>query len=199
MEKFITHTGIAAPLLRNNIDTDAIIPSREMKTVSKLGLCDGLFAVWRYLDEKARIPNPDFILNQPGYADASILISKRNFGCGSSREHAVWALKEYGFKCIIAESFGAIFYRNCIANGILPIQLSSEKIDQILRHKNNEIDIDLRSQKISFAGESVVFELAGNDRESLLEGLDPISSTLQLSEEINAFRNADQKKRTWLY
>ena len=124
MQPFAAHCGVAAPLLRSNVDTDAIIPSREMGRVSKRGLSIGLFANWRYADPRARIPNPEFVLNQPAYAGASILLGGDNFGCGSSREHAVWALAEFGIRAILAPSFGAIFQKNCIANGLLPARLS---------------------------------------------------------------------------
>ena len=130
MKAFITHQGIAAPLLRVNIDTDAIIPSREMRRVSKQGLGEGLFAGWRYLDEDPdqRRPRPDFVLNRSEYANASILLSGDNFGCGSSREHAVWALVEYGFRAVIAPSFGSIFYGNAARNGLLPVRLPGESV-----------------------------------------------------------------------
>ena len=118
MTPFTPLTSIAAPLIRDNIDTDTIIPSREMKTTGKTGLADGLFAPWRYLDATTRTPNPDFVLNDPDYAEAQILLGGANFGCGSSREHAVWALAEYGIRCVIAESFAPIFRNNCIRNGL---------------------------------------------------------------------------------
>ena len=132
MKPFTLHTGIAAPLLRDNVDTDQIIPSREMKSVTKTGLGKGLFAGQRYLPNG--LPNPDFVLNQADYKAATILLSGKNFGCGSSREHAVWALKEYGFRAVIAESFGEIFYNNCIRNGILCVQMSKAKIVNLAHH-----------------------------------------------------------------
>ena len=199
MDKFTVHSGVAASLIRNNIDTDTIIPSREMKTVSKLGLSGGLFAAWRYLDEKTREPNPDFILNKPSFKNSTILISGRNFGCGSSREHAVWALKEFGFKSIIAESFGAIFYRNCIANGILPIQLQANEIMQLANEGYLGLEINLESTKIKSQSTVFDFSLAKSDRDSLLLGLDPITATLQLQQQISAFRSQDASKRPWLY
>jgi len=131
MKPFKNISGIAAPLMRINIDTDTIIPSREMKTVSKKGLAGGLFADWRYISTESREENPDFILNQFPYNQAKILLSGSNFGCGSSREHAVWAINEWGIKVIIAPSFGSIFYNNCIKNGVLPINLDEEKIASI--------------------------------------------------------------------
>lgn len=199
MDKFTHHQGIAAPLLRNNIDTDAIIPSREMKTVSKLGLSSGLFAQWRYLCEKNRQLNPNFILNQQGYENASILLSGDNFGCGSSREHAVWALKEYGIKCIIAESFGAIFYRNCIANGLLAIVLEASDISRIVNSGETELSIDLANRCVGCGELRFDFTINEGDRHALLEGIDPIAATLQLSKQIKDFALKDKLKRPWLY
>ena len=186
---FTQHTGIAAPLLENNIDTDQIIPSREMTSVSKTGLTDGLFAGQRYIE--SRTPNPDFILNQPEYAGATILLSGQNFGCGSSREHAVWALKEYGFRAVIAESFGEIFYMNCIRNGILPISLSADAIKELPR----EITIDLEAQRIG----AISFEINQADKKMLLKGLDSIALTLKHKGDIEAFLVADKKQRPWIY
>src|SRR5450631_3947374 len=133
MERFTTLTAIAAPLLRINIDTDAIIPSREMKKVSKVGLADGLFAGWRYRTPGSREENPDFVLNREPYRRARILLSGMNFGCGSSREHAVWALHEWGIRSIIAPSFGAIFHGNCVRNGILPVVLDNALVEQLAK------------------------------------------------------------------
>src|SRR5690349_19777158 len=131
MEPLVTLTAVAAPLLRANVDTDAIIPSREMRTVSKSGLADGLFAGWRYTAVGGRDPNPDFPLNQPVYAGARILLGGENFGCGSSREHAVWALHEYGFRAVIAPSFSPIFQNNCVRNGVAPVELPAASIEAI--------------------------------------------------------------------
>ena len=133
MKPFVTHEGLAAPIMRVNIDTDTIIPSREMRHVSKRGLGAGLFAGWRYLngDRKKREINPEFILNRPGYANASILLVGSNFGCGSSREHAVWALLEYGFRAVVAPSFGSIFYHNAMRNGLLPVRLPESSINAL--------------------------------------------------------------------
>lgn len=186
---FTQHTGIAAPLLENNIDTDQIIPSREMTSVSKTGLTGGLFAGQRYI--KGRTLNPEFVLNQPDYAGATILISGQNFGCGSSREHAVWALKEYGFRAVIAESFGEIFYMNCIRNGILPISLSADTIKQLPR----EITIDLVAQRIG----AIPFDINQADRTMLLKGLDAVALTLEHKSDIEAFLLKDKKQRPWIY
>jgi len=199
MDKFIEHSGIAVPLIRNNIDTDTIIPSREMKTVSKLGLDKGLFAPWRYLDENARTKNPDFVLNWSSFSTASILLSGHNFGCGSSREHAVWALKEYGICCIIAESFGAIFYRNCIANGILVINLEQSLIEQLANSNIKKLSISLVQQIITCGQIEIGFEIASSDRHTLLNGLDPVAATLQHQSLIDAFSKRDRAQRPWLY
>lgn len=198
MDKFTQHIGIAAPLLRDNVDTDAIIPSREMKSVSKNGLADGLFAAWRYLDDTSKLANPDFVLNQQPYSDASILLSGENFGCGSSREHAVWALKEFGIRAIIAESFGSIFYRNCIANGVLPITLGKTQIQALATAAR--IEIDLAQQTVATDDLSYQFEIQENKKTYLLEGLDAIALTLDLcGDDIQDFRLQDRKLRPWLY
>ncbi len=189
MTPFTTHTGIAAPLLRDNIDTDQIIPSREMKTVSKTGLAVGMFAGQRYLGD--RIPNPDFVLNQPGYAGADILLSGKNFGCGSSREHAVWALKEYGFRAVIAESFGEIFYNNCVRNGILCVVLNKAEIASL----GKEVMIDLPAQTIN----GISFQIGEGDKDMLVLGLDPIALTLRDKDEIDAFFARDQVVRPWVH
>lgn len=189
---FENFTSLALPLLRSNIDTDAIIPSREMKRVSKQGLGEGLFAAWRYAE--GRIPNPDFILNNPKYKDAKILLAGENFGCGSSREHAVWALAEYGFQTIVAPSFGGIFYDNCIQNGILPIRLSLEKIETLAK-LNMKIFIDLDKQHI----EKFTFDLSPEHKHMLAQGLDAIDLSLQLMPEIGKFEQADKHIRPWVY
>lgn len=186
---FTTHTGIAAPMRRDNIDTDQIIPSREMKTVSKTGLSEGMFAGQRYLEE--RTPNPDFVLNQDSYAEATVLLGGSNFGCGSSREHAVWALKEYGLRAIVAESFGEIFYSNMIGNGLLPIQLSSEAIDALPK----TVEIDLPNQMIS----GQPFEINPSAKRRLVKGLDAIAETLQSRDKIKAWLKQDQQERSWVY
>ena len=148
-ESLKQHTGVAAVLMRDNIDTDQIIPSREMKTVSRSGLGEGLFAGWRYTDPGTRTPNPDFVLNRAALKTASILISGENFGCGSSREHAVWALQEFGFRVIIAKSFGEIFHGNCIRNGVLPITLDVAQVSKLSdRSASAKLTIDLEQQVI---------------------------------------------------
>ncbi len=205
MRKFTTHTGIAAPLVRNNIDTDAIIPSVEMKRVSRHGLSDGMFAAWRYLDRENRVPNPDFVLNQERYQGASILLSGLNFGCGSSREHAVWALAEYGFRVIIAVSFGVIFRNNCLANRILPISLPSELIEQILCYidedpQKHKLRIDLSKRTLTATDDFIVhFDIAESDADMLLNGLDPVDLTLRQDDLIRAFQKKDRLHRPWVY
>lgn len=191
------HTGIAAPLMRDNIDTDQIIPSREMKTVSKQGLGDGLFAGQRYLKAGSREPNPDFILNKPEFSGTSILLSGKNFGCGSSREHAVWALKEFGIRIIIAESFGEIFFNNCVRNMILPIQLTSDEIKSLEGHY--EIIVDLPAQSISAGALKLSFEIAPANKEMIIGGLDAIDLTQDHSQAISDFLKTDASKRPWVY
>jgi len=186
---FTKYVGIAAPLIRDNIDTDQIIPSREMKSVSKTGLSGGMFAGQRYISD--RQINPDFVLNTPEYKDATILLSGKNFGCGSSREHAVWALKEYGFRAIIAESFGEIFYNNCVRNGILPIQMSGGIIAKLGRN----VRIDLENQTVN----DNVFDIPKGDKNMLLRGLDPIAMTLKDKAVIDAHFAKDVKDRPWIY
>ncbi|GAA6184984.1 3-isopropylmalate dehydratase small subunit [Aliiglaciecola sp. NS0011-25] len=205
MKAFTTHCGIAAPLLRINIDTDAIIPSREMRRVSKKGLGEGLFASWRYVMPDSRELNPDFILNKPEYANTTVLLAGNNFGCGSSREHAVWALAEYGIRAIIAPSFGAIFYQNCMRNGILPVVLSNEAVMQLSDETQQDpqhlkLKIDLQEQKVeSPHGLKFEFDIETGSKEMLLNGLDSIGVTLQHEKEISAFEQQVRKQHSWLY
>ena len=205
MEPFEHHTGIAAPLMQINIDTDAIIPSREMKSVSKKGLEDGLFAEWRYLSLTTRKENPEFVLNQDPYRSASLLLTGENFGCGSSREHAAWALYQWGIRVIVAPSFGSIFYNNCIQNGILPVVLEPEKIKELqtfveLNPAVNQLTVDLRATSIS-AGSNIryPFAIEPSDQQNLLQGLDAIGSTLKMMSSIEAFEENDNHRRPWVY
>ena len=200
MKAFRHHCGIAAPILVDNIDTDQIIPSREMKRVSKLGLGEGLFAGWRYAADDAglRTANPAFVLNQDDYKGASILLSGRNFGCGSSREHAVWALADFGIRAIIAESFGRIFRNNCARNGVLAITQPADRIADLARCKD-PVCIDLEAEVIEYSGRRLSFSIAPGDREMLLLGLDPIDFTLTYSADIDAFITADRARRAWAY
>jgi 3-isopropylmalate/(R)-2-methylmalate dehydratase small subunit len=205
MKKFIELTAISAPLLRINVDTDAIIPSREMKRVSKEGLSDGLFAGWRYEEPGSRNENPDFILNQEPYRRAEILLSGMNFGCGSSREHAVWALAEWGIRCIIAPSFGAIFYGNCVRNGVLPVVLDNDIVESLASEvqtdpARNLVTVNLQdSSVITPGGEQHLFEIAAADQNMLMEGLDAIDVTMKRDDEILAFQVRDRLQRPWIY
>ena len=205
MEKFTTLTAIAAPLLRINVDTDAIIPSREMKTVSKTGLADGLFAGWRYKAPGSRDEDPAFVLNREPYRHARILLSGLNFGCGSSREHAVWALREWGIRAIVAPGFGGIFYSNCVRNGILPVVLDNAVVEQIaervaLDPGQNLLTVNLQSCAVTAPGGAVhPFSIAPADRDMLLEGLDAIALTMKRDDEILAFQGRDRLRRPWIY
>lgn len=205
MRPFIQLKGVLVPLLRANIDTDAIIPSREMKRVSREGMGEGLFAAWRYSDVKARTPEPDFALNQPAYANARILATGKNFGCGSSREHAVWALQEFGIRAIIAPDFGAIFERNCFSNGLLPLRLNEAEIEHIisacsLDPQSLQPTIDLQQQQVDLPGGEIIrFTVPQVQREMLLNGWDPVDRTLQLRDRIDVFFERDQKNRPWVY
>lgn len=194
-EAFTTLTAIAAPLLRDNVDTDAIIPSREMKSTGKTGLAGGLFAGWRYLDAE-RTPNPGFVLNQPEFADARILASGVNFGCGSSREHAVWALAEYGVRCIIAESFAPIFHGNCIRNGIAPVVLEHQAIAALA---GQPVDVDLTAQTVRCADRLWRFAIDAEAKAMLLEGLDAIDLSLKHRDAIADFHARDRQQRPWVY
>jgi 3-isopropylmalate/(R)-2-methylmalate dehydratase small subunit len=205
MEKVETVTSVAAPLIRANIDTDAIIPSREMKSVSKTGLADGLFAGWRYTAIGGREPNPGFVLNQPAYSGVRILLGGTNFGCGSSREHAVWALHEYGIRAVIAPSFSPIFYGNCVRNGIVPVRLAAPDIATLAVWVEQDpaghpLTVDLRAQRVtSGGGHAFSFEIEAEPRDMLLEGLDGIDLTLKQRSAIESFRAADRKARPWIY
>ena len=205
MEPFEQHTGIAAPLIQLNIDTDAIIPSREIKSVSKQGLEDGLFAEWRYLSLKTRKENPEFILNQEPYRRASLLLAGENFGCGSSREHAAWALSQWGIRVIVAPSFGSIFYNNCIQNAILPVVLETEKIRELqtfveLNPAANQLIVDLRAATITGGSNTKYrFYIESSNQQNLLQGIDAIESTLKLMPSIEAFEKNDNQIRPWVY
>ena len=192
MTPFNTLTSIVAPLIRDNVDTDAIIPSREMTSTGKTGLADGLFAPWRYSDVAARAEIPDFVLNQPQYRNGQILASGANFGCGSSREHAVWALAEYGIRCVIAESFAPIFYNNCIRNGLLPVVLPREKIAVLA---GSTATVDLAVQTVN----DHQFDIEAEAKTMLVEGLDAIDLTLKHRDSIAAWQAADRLKRPWIY
>ena len=192
MTPFTRLTSVAAPLIRDNVDTDAIIPSREMTSTGKTGLADGLFAPWRYTDAVARTPNPEFVLNRPEFAAAQILLSAKNFGCGSSREHAVWALLEYGIRSVVAESFAPIFFNNCVRNGLLPVALKAETIGTLA---GQMVEIDLSEQTI--AGHR--FMIDAEAKTMLLKGLDAIDLTLEHRDAIAAWQARDRAARPWIY
>jgi 3-isopropylmalate/(R)-2-methylmalate dehydratase small subunit len=200
MEKFVTLTGIAAPLPMINVDTDMIIPKQYLKTIKRTGLGKGLFAELRY-DEQGK-PKPDFVLHKPPYNKAVILIAGENFGCGSSREHAPWALLDFGFRCIIAPSFADIFYNNCFKNGILPIALPQAEIDKLLddaaRGANATITVDLAAQEIRGPDGGVIhFDVDAFQKRCLMEGLDDIGLTLEKADAITAFEGANRVRRPW--
>ena len=198
-EPFTILTSLPMPLIRDNIDTDQIIPSREMKSTGKTGLTDGLFAGWRYKEIGGREPDPDFVMNDPVYADSTIILGGSNFGSGSSREHAVWALAEYGFRAVIAQSFAPIFAGNCVRNGILPAVLEAAAI-RALEQTRVPVTIDLRAETISIAsGQSWTFPIEEEAKAMLLEGLDAIDLSLKMAEEITTWQDKDRAVRPWIY
>lgn len=204
-EPFTTLTAVAAPLLRPNIDTDTIIPSREMTTVSKAGLADGLFAGWRYTAVGGREPDPAFVLNDAAYAGARILLTGPNVGCGSSREHAAWALAEYGFRAVVAPSFNPIFQGNCVRNGMVPVVLPPEAVEALAAAvapdpQRLQVTIDLPVQRVTGPdGSAWDFQIGEEAKAMLLGGLDAIDLTLERRDEIAAFRTADAERRPWAY
>ncbi len=210
MQKFNTHKGLVAPMDRENVDTDAIIPKQFLKSIKKTGFGVNLFDEWRYLDHgepgqdpASRKPNPDFVLNQPRYQGASILLARKNFGCGSSREHAPWALDQYGFRCVIAPSYADIFYNNCFKNGLLPIQLPEATVaqlfDEVLAFPGYQLTIDLERQVIVRPqGQEIAFEVQAFRKYCLLGGLDDIGLTLRQSDKIKAFEAERLATKPWL-
>jgi len=201
MEKFTQLTGIAAPLNIINIDTDAIIPKQYLKTISRTGLGKALFSEMRYLEDGSE--NPDFVLNKPAYRNAQILIAGENFGCGSSREHAPWALLDFGIRCIIAPSFADIFYNNCFKNGILPIVLPQEEVDKLLddaeRGANARLTIDLEKQEITGPDGGVIkFDIDPFRKHCLLNGLDDIGLTMAKADKIRSYEEKVSAERPWL-
>jgi len=211
MEKFVTHTGLVAPLDRENVDTDAIIPKQFLKSIKKTGFGPHLFDAWRFLDIgepgmdlSKRRPNPDFVLNQPVYKDATILLARKNFGCGSSREHAPWALQQYGFKAVIAPSFGDIFYNNSFKNGFLPIVLLDFQVDhlftEIAAHPGLRLTIDLPAQTVAAgSGKPMNFEIEPFRKECLVNGWDEIGLTLRHSDEIKAYEDKRKRSEPWIF
>jgi 3-isopropylmalate/(R)-2-methylmalate dehydratase small subunit len=211
MTPFTVVSGLAAPLRRANVDTDQIIPKQYLKSIRRTGFGDHLFDGWRFDDEgdigvtpNERRINQTFVLNQARYQGAEILVAGRNFGCGSSREHAVWALMEYGFRCVIAASFADIFFSNCFKNGMLPIVLDEEVVDELLRLAEADsglsLTIDLPAQQVLVAGgQRYGFEIDPNRKRMLVEGLDDIGLTLAEAEKIRAFEQAHRERMPWLF
>lgn len=201
MEKFTTLTGVAAPLPIINIDTDMIIPKQFLKTIKRTGLGSALFHEMRTLDDGAE--NPDFVLNQPAYRKAQILVAGDNFGCGSSREHAPWALLDFGIRCVISTSFADIFYNNCFKNGILPIVVSPEDLEKLMddakRGANATLTVDLEAQEIRGPdGGSIGFDIDPFRKHCLLNGLDDIGLTMEKAPSIGAFESKVEGERPWI-
>ena len=210
MQKFTVHKGLVAPMDRENVDTDAIIPKQFLKSIRKTGFGVNLFDEWRYLDHgepgqdpSTRKPNPDFVLNQPRYAGASVLLARKNFGCGSSREHAPWALDQFGFRTILAPSYADIFYNNSFKNGLLPIVLPesviSQLFDEVTAFPGYQLTVDLERQVVVKAqGEEIPFDVAAFRRYCLLNGFDDIGLTLRHKEKIQAFEAERLATKPWL-
>jgi len=200
MKPFITHTGLVLPFDRVNVDTDQMVPKQFLKALTREGFGRTLFYDWRYLLPEEK-PNPDFILNRPEYKGASILLTRANFGCGSSREHAPWAIADYGFRALVGPSFADIFYNNCFKNGILPATLSEEQIEELFRRTESEkgykLTVDLPNQTVSDSyGLVYKFEIAPSRKEVLLKGLDDIGTSLQHSGVIDAYEKAHHATAT---
>lgn len=210
MQKFNLHKGLVAPMDRENVDTDAIIPKQFLKSIRKTGFGQNLFDEWRYLDAgfpgqdpNSRKPNPDFVLNQPRYQGASILLARKNFGCGSSREHAPWALDQFGFRAIIAPSYADIFFNNSFKNGLLPIVLSEAQVNQLfdeaLAFAGYTLTIDLERQVVvKPGGEELPFEVQAFRKYCLLNGFDDIGLTLRHADKIKAFEAQRLAQKPWL-
>ena len=211
MKKFIAEDGLVMPLDRANVDTDYIIPKQFLKSIKRTGFGKNLFDEARYLDKglpdaecTGRPLNPDFVMNQPRYQGASILLARENFGCGSSREHAPWALDDAGFRCIIAPSYADIFFNNCVKNGILLIVLDEKIVDELFAEtkavEGYRLQVDLTTQTITKpGGETISFDIEDSRKNVLLNGLDDISLTLQSQDDIQAFENAWKEKSPWLF
>jgi 3-isopropylmalate/(R)-2-methylmalate dehydratase small subunit len=210
MQKFTVHQGLVVPLDRENVDTDAIIPKQFLKSIKKTGFGQNLFDEWRYLDQgepgqdcTIRPLNPDFVLNQSRYKGGSVLLARQNFGCGSSREHAPWALEQYGFRAVIAPSFADIFFNNCYKNGLLPIVLSALQVDHLfnetLAFNGYQLTIDLEKQQvIAPDGKSYDFEIASFRKYCMINGLDDIGLTLRYADKIRAYESERILKMPWL-
>jgi 3-isopropylmalate/(R)-2-methylmalate dehydratase small subunit len=210
MTPFTVHTGLVAPLDRENVDTDAIIPKQFLKSIKRTGFGPNLFDAWRYLDPgepgqdpASRKPNPDFVLNQPRYDGASVLLARKNFGCGSSREHAPWALDQYGFRAVIAPSFADIFFNNCFKNGLLPITLSEADVarlfDEVFAFVGYQLTVDLPRQVVVKAdGTELPFDIQPFRKYCLLNGFDDIALTLRHADKIKAFEAERLARMPWL-
>jgi 3-isopropylmalate/(R)-2-methylmalate dehydratase small subunit len=210
MQAFTVHRGLVAPMDRENVDTDAIIPKQFLKSIARTGFGPNLFDEWRYLDKgepgqdpTGRKPNPDFVLNQPRYQGASVLIARRNFGCGSSREHAPWALQQYGFRALIAPSFADIFFNNCFKNGVLPIVLPEEQVarlfDEVYGFVGYALTVDLPQQRvIKPDGTSLPFDVQPFRKFCLVNGFDDIGLTLRQADKIRAFEAERLTRQPWL-
>jgi 3-isopropylmalate/(R)-2-methylmalate dehydratase small subunit len=210
MDKFTLHKGLVAPMDRDNVDTDAIIPKQFLKSIKRSGFGPNLFDEWRYLDPgepgqdpASRKPNPDFVLNQPRYQGASVLISRSNFGCGSSREHAPWALQQYGFRAILAPSFADIFFNNCFKNGLLPIALPASAMnqlfDEVKAFPGYQLVVDLpRQVVVKPDGAEIPFDIEPFRKECLIGGLDEIGLTLQHTDKIRAYEAQRIAAKPWL-
>jgi 3-isopropylmalate/(R)-2-methylmalate dehydratase small subunit len=210
MDAFTRHRGLAAPLPRANVDTDAIIPKRFLRSILRTGFGEHLFDEWRFMDRtepgappRDRIPNKDFVLNQPRYRDATILVTQGNFGCGSSREHAAWALQQYGFRAVIAPSFGEIFFGNAFKNGLLPIVLPQADVERILgeavAHDGYALEIDLDRQIVtSLLGDVFRFDIDSSRKVRLLNGLDDVALTLRHAQDIEQFEARRRAQEPWL-
>jgi 3-isopropylmalate/(R)-2-methylmalate dehydratase small subunit len=210
MEPFRIHTGLVAPMDRENVDTDAIIPKQFLKSIKRSGFGPNLFDAWRYLDPgepgqdpATRRPNPDFVLNRPRFQGASILLARKNFGCGSSREHAPWALQQYGFRALIAPSYADIFFNNCFKNGVLPIVLPEHRVarlfDDVAAFPGYRLTIDLERQVVvTPEGDAIAFEVEAFRKYCLLGGFDDIALTLRHADKIRAFEAERLLKQPWL-
>ncbi len=208
MQAFTTHHGRVLPMDRANVDTDAIIPKQYLKSIRRTGFGPHLFDDWRYLDagdldtpiEQRRV-NAEFELNDPRYAGASILIARRNFGCGSSREHAVWALENFGIRCVIAPSFADIFYNNCFKNGVLPVALDEAEVDALFRFcaDGNTITVDLEQCEVRFGDQRFTFTIDASRRERLLAGIDDIGATLEFRDDILRYEQTRRQQRPWIF
>ncbi|MBL4712215.1 MAG: 3-isopropylmalate dehydratase small subunit [Gammaproteobacteria bacterium] len=211
MQAFTQHSGIVAPLDRPNVDTDAIIPKQFLKSIKRSGFGPNAFDDWRYLDEggpeidnAGRKTNPDFILNQPPYDESTILLARENFGCGSSREHAVWALEDFGFRAVIAPSFADIFYNNSFKNGLLPIVLDADIVDDLFQRVSAvsgfQLSINLEAQTVSVEDEAIAsFDIDAFRKHCLLNGLDDIALTLKHADEITCYEEKRKQTAPWLY